>query len=254
MSQFFLQQFALDGAAQLGTDLLGGLKQQVVHLFGFVCVKLQHRYDAHDSVIKVNHQREPFPAVPPTGYVGLTTGACMARLGHDVVCADVDPSKVERLRRGEIPILEHRLDELVAEGLRDGRLRFTTDSAEAVSEVEPALVYSIARQESWFNPKTVSSAKAMGFMQVTPQAGKYLAKKFNVTYDEKRLLSDNVYNLQMGAAELGDVIKDYRGSYILAFAAYNAGRGRDADEPLECMRHGGVGLAGLHREVLEAEV
>jgi soluble lytic murein transglycosylase len=93
-------------------------------------------------------------------------------------------------------------------------------------EVEPALVYSIARQESWFNPKTVSSAKAMGFMQVTPQAGKYLAKKFNVTYDEKRLLSDNVYNMQMGAAELGDVIKDYRGSYILAFAAYNAGRGR----------------------------
>ncbi len=93
-------------------------------------------------------------------------------------------------------------------------------------EVEPALVYSIARQESWFNPKTISSAKAMGFMQVTPQAGKYLAKKFNVTYDEKRLLSDNVYNLQMGAAELGDVIKDYRGSYILAFAAYNAGRGR----------------------------
>ena len=75
-------------------------------------------------------------AIIGTGYVGLTTGACMAHLGHDVVCADVDPSKVERLRRGEIPILEHRLDELVAEGLRDGRLRFTTDSAEAVSEVE----------------------------------------------------------------------------------------------------------------------
>ena len=93
-------------------------------------------------------------------------------------------------------------------------------------EVEPALVYSIARQESWFNPRTVSSANAMGFMQVTPAAGKYLAKKFNVTYDQSRLLNDNVYNLQMGAAELGDVIKDYRGSYILAFVAYNAGRGR----------------------------
>ena len=96
-------------------------------------------------------------------------------------------------------------------------------------EVEPALVYSIARQESWFNPKTVSSANAMGYMQVTPAAGKYLAKKFNVTYDQKRLLNDNVYNLQMGAAELGDVIKDYRGSYILAFVAYNAGRGRVRD-------------------------
>ena len=96
-------------------------------------------------------------------------------------------------------------------------------------EVEPALVYSIARQESWFNPKTVSSANAMGYMQVTPAAGKYIAKKFNVSYDQGRLLNDNVYNLQMGAAELGDVIKDYRGSYILAFVAYNAGRGRVRD-------------------------
>jgi soluble lytic murein transglycosylase len=96
-------------------------------------------------------------------------------------------------------------------------------------EVEPALVYSIARQESWFNPRTISSARAMGFMQVTPAAGQYLAKKFKVSYDEKRLLNDNVYNLQMGSAELGDVIKDYRGSYILAFVAYNAGRGRVRD-------------------------
>jgi soluble lytic murein transglycosylase len=92
--------------------------------------------------------------------------------------------------------------------------------------VEPAVVYSIVRQESWFNPKTVSSAKAMGLMQVTPPAGRYLAKKFNVHYDQKRLLNDMVYNVQMGAAEIGDVLRDYRGSYIMAFAAYNAGRGR----------------------------
>jgi soluble lytic murein transglycosylase len=96
-------------------------------------------------------------------------------------------------------------------------------------EVEPALVYSIVRQESWFNPKTVSSANALGLMQVTPPAGRYLAKKFNVAFDQKRLLSDTVYNVQMGSAELGDNIKDYRGSYILAFAAYNAGRGRVKD-------------------------
>ena len=50
--------------------------------------------------------------------------------------------------------------------------------------------------------------------------------KFKVTFDQKRLLSDSAYNVQMGSAELGDVIKDYRGSYIMAFAAYNAGRGR----------------------------
>jgi soluble lytic murein transglycosylase len=95
--------------------------------------------------------------------------------------------------------------------------------------VEPAIVYSIVRQESWFNPKTISSANALGLMQVTPPAGKYVAKKFNVGFDQKRLLNDNVYNVQMGSAELGDVIKDYRGSYIMAFAAYNAGRGRVRD-------------------------
>jgi soluble lytic murein transglycosylase len=85
------------------------------------------------------------------------------------------------------------------------------------------------RQESWFNPRTISSAKALGLMQVTPPAGRYVAKKFNVAFDQKRLLSDMTYNVQMGAAELGDVLRDYRGSYIMAFAAYNAGRGRVKD-------------------------
>jgi peptidoglycan lytic transglycosylase len=93
-------------------------------------------------------------------------------------------------------------------------------------EVEPAVVYSIARQESAFNPKTVSSANALGLMQVTPDAGRYIAKKFGVAFDQNRLLHDTVYNMQMGAAELGDVIARYRGSYILAFAGYNAGPGR----------------------------
>ena len=93
-------------------------------------------------------------------------------------------------------------------------------------EVEPAIVYSITRQESWFNPRTVSSAKAMGLMQVTPGAGRHLAAKFKVPFDAKRLLNDNVYNVQMGAAEIGEVLQDYRGSYIMAFAGYNAGRSR----------------------------
>jgi soluble lytic murein transglycosylase len=92
--------------------------------------------------------------------------------------------------------------------------------------VEPAVVYSIARQESAFNPRDVSAANALGLMQVTPEAGRYVAKKFNVPFDQKRLLHDNVYNMQIGAAELGDNIASYNGSYILAFAGYNAGRGR----------------------------
>jgi peptidoglycan lytic transglycosylase len=92
--------------------------------------------------------------------------------------------------------------------------------------IEPAVVYAIARQESTFNPRTVSSARAMGLMQVTPEAGRYVAKKFGASFDEKRLLSDQSYNVQLGAAELGDLYGDYRGSHILTFAGYNAGRGR----------------------------
>ena len=95
--------------------------------------------------------------------------------------------------------------------------------------VEKPLVYAIARQESTFNQKTISSARAMGLMQVTPAAGRYVAKKFNVTYNEKKLLSDPVYNVQLGAAELGDLLVDFRGSYILTFVGYNAGRGRIRD-------------------------
>jgi peptidoglycan lytic transglycosylase len=95
--------------------------------------------------------------------------------------------------------------------------------------VEPGIVYAIARQESSFNPRAISSARALGLMQVTPAAGRSVANKFGVPYDEKRLLDDQTYNVQLGAAELGDLIKYYRGSYILAFVGYNAGRGRVKD-------------------------
>src|SRR5439155_13172193 len=92
--------------------------------------------------------------------------------------------------------------------------------------VEPAVIYAIARQESTFNPKTVSSARAMGLMQVTPAAARHTATRYHAPYDEKRLLSDQIYNVQLGAAELGELIAEYHGSYILTFAGYNAGRGR----------------------------
>jgi soluble lytic murein transglycosylase len=93
-------------------------------------------------------------------------------------------------------------------------------------ELDRAIVYAITRQESAFNQKTVSSANALGLMQVTPAAGRDTAKRFGAKFDQKRLLSDAVYNVQMGSAELVALLQDYRGSYILTFAGYNAGRGR----------------------------
>ena len=90
-------------------------------------------------------------------------------------------------------------------------------------EVEPTVVYSIVRQESAFNPRVVSNANAIGLMQVTPAAGRNTAKQFNVTFDQRRLSQDVPYNAQLGTAELGNEIATWRGSYILAFVAYNAG-------------------------------
>ena len=92
-------------------------------------------------------------------------------------------------------------------------------------EVEQSIVFAIARQESAFNPNVVSPANAYGLMQVTPDAGKYVCKKYGASFDIGRLKTDPVYNAALGAAELGGLIEDYRGSYIMTFAAYNAGRG-----------------------------
>ncbi|HXG57642.1 MAG TPA: UDP-glucose/GDP-mannose dehydrogenase family protein [Thermoanaerobaculia bacterium] len=71
-------------------------------------------------------------AVIGTGYVGLVTGAGLADFGNDVVCVDIDVAKIEALRNGQIPIYEPGLDKLVQKNVEEGRLRFTTDLAEAI--------------------------------------------------------------------------------------------------------------------------
>jgi UDPglucose 6-dehydrogenase len=75
-------------------------------------------------------------AVVGAGCVGLTTAACLARLGHDVACADVVPEKVAMLQQGRIPIYEAGLADVVAEGLDGRRLRFVLGAADAVDQAE----------------------------------------------------------------------------------------------------------------------
>ncbi|HEY0521003.1 MAG TPA: UDP-glucose/GDP-mannose dehydrogenase family protein [Ilumatobacteraceae bacterium] len=79
-------------------------------------------------------------AVIGTGYVGLTTGACFAHMGHEVVCADIDPVKIESLRRGVIRIVELGLQELVQEGIAGGRLSFVLGAANAAADCEIAFL------------------------------------------------------------------------------------------------------------------
>ncbi len=71
-------------------------------------------------------------AIIGTGYVGLTTGACFAHLGHDVLCADIDPVKVQTLSEGRIPIHEEGLEAIVKENLEAGRLQFVLGAEHAV--------------------------------------------------------------------------------------------------------------------------
>jgi soluble lytic murein transglycosylase len=92
-------------------------------------------------------------------------------------------------------------------------------------DVEPAMVYAIARQESAFNPRAISSAGARGLMQLMPATAKRTAQRFGVGFDLKRLLEDPSYNAKIGSAHLGELMEDWKGSYILAFASYNAGGG-----------------------------
>jgi UDPglucose 6-dehydrogenase len=71
-----------------------------------------------------------------TGYVGLVTGTCLAEVGHDIVCVDIDAAKVEGLNRGVIPIYEPGLEPMVKANHAAGRLKFTTDAAQAIAHGE----------------------------------------------------------------------------------------------------------------------
>lgn len=118
----------------------------------------------------------------------------------------------------------------LARGLAVERYAFPAMGVPAYSPIAPAIdpcmVYSVVRVESAFDQRDTSPANAVGLMQVTPEAGRDTAKRFGVAYDWKRLVSDPVYNTQMGVAEISALFKEYTGSYVMTFAGYNAGRGR----------------------------
>ena len=118
----------------------------------------------------------------------------------------------------------------LARGLAMDQYAFPDIGVPPYSPIGPQLdlcvVYSIVRTESAFDQRDKSPAKAVGLMQVTPEAGRDTAKRFGVAYDWNGLVSDPVYNTQMGAAEVAALLKEYRGSYIMTFAGYNAGRSR----------------------------
>jgi soluble lytic murein transglycosylase len=97
------------------------------------------------------------------------------------------------------------------------------------NKVETAVVYAIARQESAFYPAAVSGAGARGLLQLMPATAKRTARAVGVRFDERRLTSDAAYNATLGSAHLGKLMARFGGSYVLTFAAYNAGAVRVDD-------------------------
>ena len=95
----------------------------------------------------------------------------------------------------------------------------------AVPQVERAMVFAIARQESQFDPRAQSGVGARGLMQMMPATAQRTARRVSTSYDTDRLTSDPAYNARLGQAHLGELMEDWKGSYILAFASYNAGGG-----------------------------
>lgn len=93
------------------------------------------------------------------------------------------------------------------------------------SRVEKAMVYAIARQESAFDPKAQSGVGARGLMQLMPATAKRTAQRFGVDFDVDKLVDDPAYNAKLGSAHLGELMDDWKGSFVLTFASYNAGGG-----------------------------
>ena len=102
--------------------------------------KVAKPYFGQYWIIVESEQRHMRVAVIGTGYVGLVSGACFADFGHDVICVDKDAGKIAALARGEIPIYEPGLAELVATNVRAGRLAFAGGLAKPVREADAVFI------------------------------------------------------------------------------------------------------------------
>ncbi|MCK1360049.1 lytic transglycosylase domain-containing protein [Bradyrhizobium sp. 199] len=133
-------------------------------------------------------------------------------------------------RRNDARVMLEVGKSALARGLALDHYAFPTigipEHRQVAPAIETSVIYSVARTESSFDQRDKSAANAVGLMQVTPEAGRDTAKRFGLTYDWGKMVSDPVYNTQMGAAELSALLSEYRGNQIMTFAGYNAGRGR----------------------------
>ncbi|GMG84332.1 lytic transglycosylase domain-containing protein [Paralimibaculum aggregatum] len=92
-----------------------------------------------------------------------------------------------------------------------------------VTEIEPALALAVSRQETEFDATAISRSGARGLMQLMPRTAQLVARQIGEPYSQRRLITDWRYNARLGSRYMGDRVKQFGGSYLLAAAAYNAG-------------------------------
>lgn len=109
-------------------------------------------------------------AIVGTGYVGLVSGTCFAEIGADVTCVDIDESKIAKLQKGDIPIYEPGLKEMVLRNVKEGRLHFTTDLAACIDDV--AMVFSAVGTP----PDEDGSADLQYVLEVAREFGRLINK------------------------------------------------------------------------------
>src|SRR5260370_15120089 len=169
---------------------------------------------------------------------GMAQSGVVLDSGSDLGQQSFDVTVLEALgeltgRRNDAPAMLQVGKSALSRGLALDHYAFPTIGiprhSQVAPEIERSIIYSVARTESAFDQRDKSSANAVGLMQVTPEAGRDTAKRFGVSYDWDRMVSDPVYNTQMGAAELSALLSEYKGCHIMTFAGYNAGRGRVRD-------------------------
>src|SRR5262245_55896053 len=110
-------------------------------------------------------------AVIGTGYVGLVSGACFADFGHQVTCVDSNPARGESLKRGEVPFFEPGLTEMVGRQAALGRLRFTTNLAEAMTDAAVAFL-AVGTPETSTGEADVSQVLAVA-SELVPYINRY---------------------------------------------------------------------------------
>lgn len=148
---------------------------------------------------------------PTPGWQAMTTA-----LAGEAGGAALGVATAKRAMRNGYPLFAHAYPTMILPQLRNG----------APFPVDPALVLAMIRQESAFDPGAVSPSGARGLMQLMPETARHVAGAIDVDYSPGRLTTDGGYNVELGQAYLSTLLEAFDGSYVLAFAAYNAGPAR----------------------------